>query len=90
MVAEVRIELTIPFGCVMSALSVPWLVPAIKLLVQCITPLQISIGVSKIWRHVVAHQTIEDFELLVEGIGQSTLYHTHKMVGAEGFAPPLT
>jgi hypothetical protein len=34
LVAEVKIEFTIPFGCVMSAVSVPWLVPAMKLLSQ--------------------------------------------------------
>lgn len=34
MVAEVEIESTIPFGCVMSALSVPWLVSAIKLVLR--------------------------------------------------------
>ena len=30
MVAEEEIESAIPFGCVMSAVSVPWLVSAIK------------------------------------------------------------
>jgi len=29
--AEVGIEPTIPFGCVMSAVSIPWLVSAIKI-----------------------------------------------------------
>ena len=40
MEAEVGIEPTIPCGELMRLCSVPWLVPAMKFVMECIAPLQ--------------------------------------------------